>query len=389
MYSPRRLHKTKKGDPIEEALSILAIANDHEDKNEIPQAFDNYMHAVSLLETEVQRLQNPPIAKSHLSPKRRSKTQKGPADCDVIAFLEDKIDHYTRHAYSLNAQLSPRSTTGSRVVANAPLITDIESPVETLTLSMNEIQFSLASVVSDISSVGSFSTMQDDEEFVSRHAAEANLALSRALELDEQEKWPEAMAQYIEASESLFKAIGHLKKIEGNEMSTTRRQLTAQLKNIISRAEQIKKKAEKEVFTVPTKSVHEPPSIHHADSSERACPSSQSLSAEEVQVLKNSSLIASKLVLPWQPEEMKIFDFSSSPGRFNDPDGLLKLSSSQSKRFDSWMRPSEIIQFRGDSSVKPVMVNSLTPHTIRQKHVTDCSFVARYVDDLPVIDSNA
>lgn len=101
----------------------------------------------------------------------------------------------------------------------------------------------------------------------------------------------------------------------------------------------------------------------------------ETLSPYEVEVLKQSSLISSGLFLPWCDEEVKIYDFSpSSP--WVDPDGMLTLSEKQKQKFRKWARPSEIIHMKRHASRDIKMIHSITPFTIRQYCVSDCSFVA-------------
>ena len=111
------------------------------------------------------------------------------------------------------------------------------------------------------------------------------------------------------------------------------------------------------------------------------------LSDEEVAILKRSSLIVSGLFLPWSDADaQRISDEAQRPtiataSLWTDPDGYLKLSDKQRARFHKWARPSEICLMRRKQGLtstlqKPTMVKSITPFTIRQQYVTDCSFIA-------------
>lgn len=93
------------------------------------------------------------------------------------------------------------------------------------------------------------------------------------------------------------------------------------------------------------------------------------LSAAEKQVLANSSRINGRLYFPWlgQMEASERFTTSSS---FIDPDGLLQLSTKQKKHLSRWSRPSEFMVGA------PTMIKLISPYTIRQELVTDCSFVS-------------
>mmetsp|Transcript_36362 Transcript_36362/g.109113 ORF Transcript_36362/g.109113 Transcript_36362/m.109113 type:complete len:659 (-) Transcript_36362:145-2121(-) len=105
------------------------------------------------------------------------------------------------------------------------------------------------------------------------------------------------------------------------------------------------------------------------------------LSAAEISVLKRSSLIASGLFLPWSDDEARTFDYGTTGGRpWRDPDGPLKLSDKQKNMLHKWARPQEILAMRGrgggGGGSSPVMIKAITPYSIRQRCVTDCSFIA-------------
>jgi len=106
--------------------------------------------------------------------------------------------------------------------------------------------------------------------------------------------------------------------------------------------------------------------------------SKNTLSADEIKVLKESSLIVSGLFMPWSHEELKRFPFNQQmPWR--DPKGVLRLSSSQKKRFHKWARPSQIVQMRGGQDFRKEIkiFHEISPYSIQQNFVTDCSFIAR------------
>ena len=104
-----------------------------------------------------------------------------------------------------------------------------------------------------------------------------------------------------------------------------------------------------------------------------------SLTPHEIAVLKRSSRLASVLALPWSDNDVKTFNFSPSNlngARWSDPDGLLKLSKKQEIAFSKWARPHEIAEMRGLSSSNIKLIQSITPYTIKQYCVSDCSFIA-------------
>ncbi|CAM9493223.1 unnamed protein product, partial [Choristocarpus tenellus] len=61
------------------------------------------------------------------------------------------------------------------------------------------------------------------------------------------------------------------------------------------------------------------------------------------------------------------FDY---PRPWVDEDGLLPLAEKQQKHLTGWKRPSQFM--RG----KPTMIASVTPYSIKQDLISDCSFVA-------------
>ncbi|KAL3810611.1 hypothetical protein ACHAXA_010569 [Cyclostephanos tholiformis] len=103
---------------------------------------------------------------------------------------------------------------------------------------------------------------------------------------------------------------------------------------------------------------------------------------EEIEVLLWSSRIASGVFQPWIDEEVRAYNFSPDKP-WEDPDCVLKplkLSKEQKVRFPNWARPSEIIAMRDKKTPKPLrnitMIKAITPDTIKQSCVSDCSFIA-------------
>eukprot|EP00750_Incisomonas_marina_P001804 INCI11673.1.p1 GENE.INCI11673.1~~INCI11673.1.p1 ORF type:complete len:668 (-),score=115.51 INCI11673.1:621-2456(-) len=96
----------------------------------------------------------------------------------------------------------------------------------------------------------------------------------------------------------------------------------------------------------------------------------ESLNAEELNVLRVSSVINGKKYLPWMKTDIhEQFSFSEP---FCDPDGLLPLSSKQKRHFGGWRRPSDFVRSLAD----PVMIERLCAMSITQDNVGDCSFVS-------------
>ena len=84
--------------------------------------------------------------------------------------------------------------------------------------------------------------------------------------------------------------------------------------------------------------------------------------------------------MPWDDAEVLRFPFIPPQKKlWRDPSGLLKLSTQQKRVFHSWARPYQILSMRGKrADTKTVMIKKVTPYSITQKYVTDCSFIARY-----------
>lgn len=207
---------------------------------------------------------------------------------------------------------------------------------------------------------------------VERSTSQAHTKLARALDFDEQGDVKGAVGAYMHAAELFLKAIHSCKQQQALEPADKLKRI---LQQTLDRVEELKS----------------PPG-----SSSRSAPQEQtrsaatSLTKEEIDILKQSSLLASGLFLPWSDKEALALDkeyAKSSSSLFTDPDGKIALSDKQKTRFHSWARPNEILRIRRQNAVlssivkptsgrRPVMVKAITPYTIQQKYVTDCSFVA-------------
>lgn len=103
--------------------------------------------------------------------------------------------------------------------------------------------------------------------------------------------------------------------------------------------------------------------------------------AQELDVLRRSSLINGHLFLPWVDDldaherfdDNNDNDNHTSLPLFVDPDGDVPLSAKQRRKGARWLRPHEFAPLCGHA---PVVLASLSPQHIKQDVVTDCSFVA-------------
>eukprot|EP00567_Pseudictyota_dubia_P006409 CAMPEP_0197438408 /NCGR_PEP_ID=MMETSP1175-20131217/5418_1 /TAXON_ID=1003142 /ORGANISM="Triceratium dubium, Strain CCMP147" /LENGTH=899 /DNA_ID=CAMNT_0042968133 /DNA_START=47 /DNA_END=2743 /DNA_ORIENTATION=- len=212
-----------------------------------------------------------------------------------------------------------------------------------------------------------------DESVVMEKAGRANSLLAQALDLDERGKEDEAIDMYMKAAEIYLEDIKMAEDLERKGMveQTMLDMLKRRLEGALGRIEKLKSG---EGGITPQGAQH----LAQTRIEPRSSESPGSLSAAEISVLKRSSLIASGLFLPWSDEEARTFNYKTPDGKpWKDPDGLLMLSDKQRARIHKWARPHEILSMRGGSSaVAPVMIKAITPYTIRQKCVTDCSFIA-------------
>jgi len=221
-------------------------------------------------------------------------------------------------------------------------------------------------------------------------ASQANTKLAYALDLDESGKKDLAIDAYMEAAEIYLKAIQMMSstsKETSNKPSSNdeiTKVLKRRLEQTLDRVEELKHPAKYKQRKSTAKerrasSVAQQSLLHH-----------HRLTPEEIAVLKRSSKITSGLFLPWDDQDAAKLAAeamrSTTPSLFTDPDGKLKLSSKQQERFHRWARPSEILRFRQQNAVlgsvlkpiagKPNIVKAISPYTIKQKYVTDCSFIA-------------
>ncbi|KAG7346312.1 calpain family cysteine protease [Nitzschia inconspicua] len=295
--------------------------------------------------------------------------------------LEEKIEYYTQAAQNL--YFDDRSTTPHTITTNprAPSLDDIS------VLTNPPIHDHPMTPPPPPSPATYESPRFTQPSIVNRKASQANAKLSRAIDLDEQRKPQEAIDNYMNAAELYLEAI-RLSEASSSSSSSSSNSLSAVLKR---RLEKALDRVER------LKHPNAPNRIllngQNRAGDARVCHPGSSLSKEEIAVLKQSSLISSGVFLPWSEDEAQALSqevlakSSTCKGKllqavksaWKDPDGDLKLSDKQKKRFYKWMRPHEIANQRQSLGVKqrpPVMVDSINPYTIRQEYVTDCSFIA-------------
>jgi calpain-7 len=211
---------------------------------------------------------------------------------------------------------------------------------------------------------------------VERAASAARSLLSQAIDLDENGKTNEAVRVYTQAADRFLHAITICKRHNATAAKERLQLLATQTMDRIEAIKHPKKAA--------TRSLN-------MSSGQTRAPSSggSALSPEEIDVLKQSSLIASGLFLPWSDQDAIDLADESSRARgslFTDPKGHIPLSDKQKETFYCWARPTEILRVRRQHALlgsvitpnqgKPSMIKHITPYSIQQKYVTDCSFIA-------------
>jgi calpain-7 len=220
--------------------------------------------------------------------------------------------------------------------------------------------------------------------------------LEQALLLDEAGKTTDALSLYLKAVDAYLedKKAGILPA----EMGAT---VNKRLHDIVSRCEEIKAanlkllmpdaptSAEKAPGGVPPSKAAAAPSVPTPPPGKSNPPSQavakkpstgSNLSKEELDVLRRSSTINGKIHFPWLDVDLQ--EQFVYPSKFNDPDGLLRLSADQlgttvvgrgknvGDKFESWKRPYQI------TPGTPVMISQISAYSITQDVIGDCSFVS-------------
>ena len=213
---------------------------------------------------------------------------------------------------------------------------------------------------------------------------QANSVLERALALDEQKGISsDIVSLYLEAAE-LY--LSYIRTIDDDS-------LKSRVSGILDRVSQLKQ------LEAPNgRSLHETmvdlPSVHpqnplqHASvpampsppSGFSACPraetrrmTKESLTAQEMAVLRASSVVNGRCFMPWLDgeESREVYTFDKP---FVDPDGPLPFSASQLKHNPVYRRIASIVASNGGGQA-PTLIRRVSPLSIHQDVVPDCSFV--------------
>jgi len=224
---------------------------------------------------------------------------------------------------------------------------------------------------------------------VTQAEGKARRLLDIAIDQDERGEKIEALQNYVQAAECYSQAIALLSSLqEGGEHSAESPQksrVTAleRLKALtINRVNELKNR-----ITTPTEDSSssgidsaQSKSITTNDapcrviqSNKKPTVQSDKLTPDEIKILSWSSQIASGIFLPFSEDEAKTYNYSpNKPDK--DVTGIIPLSDKQKSRFHKWARPNEIVSMR-QKLCKIAMINSISPYTIKQYCVSDCSFI--------------
>lgn len=345
---------------LDDAFSVLKLAKQLEEENPI-EAATKYYEAVYLLKRYLQTL---PVTEG------RDQTRQ---------LIQEKVSDYE----TLASRLLNHDDGSTSDAMHTPLAVAVavgpESPFSKHCQYVDELDTSViplpppevSSPRLDGSSIHSSALSR-----ITDRTAQANARLSHALDMDESGNDQEAIAAYTRASELYLEAI-KMAESAGKGAESLTLVLKRRLSGALDRLEELKH---------PRPAGERAIVRDHKVKEQRRHEGSSLLTAAEIEVLKRSSLIASGVFLPWSEQDAQQLSdeaqrSTSSSALWTDPAGFLKLSEKQGARFHKWARPSEIVQIRWKMGITksvhtPVMVKAITPYTIRQKYVTDCSFIA-------------
>ena len=260
----------------------------------------------------------------------------------------------------------------------------------------------------------------DEDERIVKNTTGTNASIKHNLNSRTIGDATNAISKYMEAAELYLKAIRKLQKLKKStstdDAENTYIQIDSAMKQklqqTLDRVETLKRQqrqtADKRVPATSQQLEQDTATTTNSMMST----SNSTLSASEVQVLQQSSSLASGLFLPWSDSDATHFNSECSKQRnqkhlatsisalYTDPDGFLALSKEQKEHFFAWARPSEIIRIRqqqnnmlsslklrgflsgtssskdGNNNIVVMRSSTISPHTIQQKYITECSFIS-------------
>jgi hypothetical protein len=291
--------------------------------------------------------------------------------------LEEKIEFYTNAAQNLyfdDSSVSASRTTPATVIfaQSNQFPHGLADDVSVLTPPSMIIPTTshLPSLVPDPPPSQRFTQSAE----INRKASLANASLGQAIDHEENNMTQDAIKSYMSAAEMYLYAIRLAEESSSSSSSSILPVLKRRVGASLDRIEALK---------TPSKTGGDTHNNYVSAKKDSSSCSSSPLSKEEISVLKNSSLIAAGLFLPFSDDEARLLSQQVTAQKQNlrmkstmpwkDPDGDLPLSDKQKKRFVKFARPSEIAQQRsrfGTKQQPPVMISSISPYTIRQQYVT-------------------
>jgi hypothetical protein len=356
---------------LEKAFAVLQRANELEDECNFDDAHRGYQDAINLLKRQVQRMESQREGRQNQAVSSEWHTTK--------QLIHDKIRHYEKHSEQLWGKIS-----SSNKVAKAT------EGAEAAGVKVNNRNLGTTHC--------RWEQLQQAE---AAQAAKSNAYLSLALQFDETGEKAAAIENYLAAAEALLPVIKSLaqpageQKVNDSSSSTTTNRsyksaisssLTRKMHTIMDRVEELKKLGgsspyQRSISYSPPRTNRTVQPNEQRETEQHYYPSTK-LTTEEIEVLKRSSLISSGVFLPWVDDEIHTFDFTNKGKLWSDPDGLLELSPTQKETFYAWKRPTDIVAMQNSSYSRKTkdikMIQCITPYTICQKAITDCSFIARY-----------
>ena len=216
---------------------------------------------------------------------------------------------------------------------------------------------------------------------IHRLANQASNKLANALDLDELADQPSLASQMYMESANLYLQALQLATNAGHGNKHISEVIPALKKRIESTLDRVEHLKNPKLGSNPL----------NMQSQNESSDNAQSLMPEEVSVLKESSTTVSGLFLPWSDSDARTLSNEATQAarfkemrvtRFTDPDGYMKLSIKQKSVFSKWARPDEIVQIRHQTGLtrtrqqKPILIHTISPYSIKQQYVTDCSFIA-------------
>ena len=404
---------------IDEAFALLREASDLEEES------DNNSPASKLQESAAKYNEACYLMKRHV---RNESSSGDSSSAKMKQLLVEKIDHYEMHAVELlekvkrlkltnnqrqQEQQTTSHTDGGEILDgddSVQIDKNIGSSAENKNLNSrtsnssweNSHSLHLHSTKNNTEEISDTGTMNTGIKYELEEATQvegkARRFLDCGIDHDERGETIDALQFYVKAAECYSHAISLLKSpsqrggqhsSEASEVSPIstmhkeritslerKRKLTInrvnELKNRITSATELSTDEPSVPKSIPKSTAINKAPDHNDDNKIQP----DKLTPYEIKVLTWSSHIASGVFLPWSDEEARTYNYSPDQP-WKDPAGLLPLSDKQKAKFHKWARPSEIVTMgKSKSGRKITMINTITPYTIKQYCVSDCSFIA-------------